>query len=99
MKRKYLLFAVVLMMLGSMTAQAQKHQYYDTKHEVGIAIGGAANTEIIGGLTELTGIMVSTLATTVVTGGAMTGTSYSYGSRPSTTTMSARSSVWVVSWP
>ncbi len=81
MKRKNLLFAVVLMMLGGMTAQAQKHQYYDTKHEVGIAIGGAANTEIIGGLAELTGIMVSTLATTVVTGGTMTGTSYSYGSK------------------
>lgn len=72
MKKIIVCLTAALLVGGTMKVNAQKHSYYDTRHEVGVTIGSGANTQIIGALCDLTEIMVDALITTPLTGGRET---------------------------
>lgn len=75
MKKLIIIIAVIL---TAMNGYAQESKYYNTKHEVGIAIGAGTTTEIFSGLADFTSITISSVVSTAITGGLGTG-SYSYG--------------------
>ena len=58
---------------GVSEVKAQKTEYYNTKHEVGVTIGAGATTEIFSGLTDFTALLVEATVSTVMTGGTYTG--------------------------
>ncbi len=72
---------IVLVSIISITnIHAQKHEYYDTKHEVGVTVGVDALSQVVSAIADFTSILVSAAATTAVTGGYYTG-HYSYGDK------------------
>ena len=70
---KSMMIAAIILCGTSMNAQAQNNDYYQTKDEVGITIGGPSNSQIINVFSEMFGIMGSALVTSVATGGQYTG--------------------------
>ena len=54
-------------------AQAQSDDYYETKDEVAVAIGGATNSQILNVFSSLFGVMGEALVTSVATAGTHTG--------------------------
>ena len=86
MKKTMILAAALTIICG--TANAQTSEYYNTKHEVGVAIGSGATSEILSGLADMTEIWASALVTTMGTMGAYTGT-ISYGDESYFPTISA----------
>lgn len=76
MKTKVLFMA--LAMTAATAASAQKNEYYNTRHEIGVTIGAGATTEIFSGLSDLMGIAISAAVTSAITGGMGTGY-YNYG--------------------
>lgn len=84
---KKVLSTIVALMVITISVNAQ-NEYYKTRHEVGLTIGTAANTQIIGDICDLTEIMVSSTLTTVGSLGTYTGY-YSYGDEKYIPTISA----------
>lgn len=78
----------VTVMMVTMNVNAQESEYYTTKHEVGLTIGSGATTEIVSGLSNFMNVAVSSVVSTVITGGIATG-SYSYGDEHYIPTLSA----------
>ena len=77
--KKILATALMAAMVSTnISAQSTFDTYYNTKHELGITIGSAANTEIFSGLADLTKIAASAIVTTAMTGGIGTAY-YDYG--------------------
>ena len=72
-KKTWMLAAILFCCLTS--AQAQ---YYNTRHELGLAIGSGSNTEIINSFADLYSVAVSAAVTNSITGGTITGY-YTYG--------------------
>ena len=70
---KSMMIAAIILCGTSMNAQAQNNDYYQTKDEVGITIGGPSNSQIITVFSEMFGIMGSALVTSIATGGNYTG--------------------------
>lgn len=68
MNSKVLGMLAAILLCGTLNAQAQ---YYDHKHEVGISIGGAANTQIIGALSDVFEALVDVAVTGSVSGGTV----------------------------
>ncbi len=60
MKSIKMMMAAILL-CGAMSAQAQ--DYYETKHEFGIAIGGASNSQILNGMEKFATVLVTTAGT------------------------------------
>lgn len=56
-------------LFSAVSMYGQEHSYYDTRHEVAVAIGAITTTEVISGLADMTAIMVSAATTAVITGG------------------------------
>ena len=75
MKRQLLwIVALVLSCGNTLSAQAQ---YYETKNELNVSIGGAANSEIVSALADFSAVMAEALLT-ATTLGLYTGSSVSY---------------------
>lgn len=70
---KSMMIAAIILCGTSMSAQAQNSDYYQTKDEVAISIGGPSNSQIINAFSELFGVMGSAIITSVATGGHYTG--------------------------
>ena len=70
---KSMIIAAIILCGTSMNAQAQDNDYYKTKNEVAVTIGGPSNSQIIDVFSELFGIMGSALVTSMATGGQYTG--------------------------
>ncbi len=60
MKSIKMMMAAILL-CGAMSAQAQ--DYYETKHEFGIAIGGGSNSQILNGMEQFAKVIVTTMGT------------------------------------
>jgi hypothetical protein len=86
MKKFFALIAFTLMANTNM--QAQNDSFYNTRHDLGIAIGGPSNSEILGFLTSVTELAISATVTSVMTGGYATGY-YTYGEAKYVPTISA----------
>lgn len=72
-----MMIAAILLGGASMNAQAQSEDYYDTKDEVAIAIGGGTNSQILNAFSNLFSVVGGALVTSVGTMGQFTGyTSY-----------------------
>lgn len=76
--KKVLWMLVAILICGTNGAQAQSYESH--KHEVGIAIGGGANTQIIGGLADIMEVAVDEMVSRSVTGGQV-GAHYSYSDK------------------
>lgn len=74
--KKY--FVLILCAMMIVTASAQKHEYYNTKHEIGITIGTGAVTEIFSGLSDFANVAVEAAVSSVATFGLVSG-NYTYG--------------------
>jgi hypothetical protein len=74
--KKYFVVALVAMM--AVTASAQKHEYYNTKHEIGVTIGAGAVTEIFSGLADFANVAVEAAVSSVATFGLVS-SNYTYG--------------------
>ncbi len=48
-----------ILLCGAMNAQAQ--DYYETRHEIGIAIGGGANSQIMNGMEKFAEVVIPTI--------------------------------------
>ncbi len=70
---KSIIIAAILLCGTGINAQAQSHDYYNTKHEVGVSIGAGSNTQIINGLSDLCSLSAEALVTTAITAGTFTG--------------------------
>lgn len=77
MKSKMIGMIAAILVCGSMNAQSG---YYNHKHEVGIAIGGGANTQIIGGMANFMEVLVDETVTRSVTAGQVGG-HYTYSDK------------------
>ncbi|MBR5062927.1 MAG: hypothetical protein IKX24_12415 [Prevotella sp.] len=77
MKSKVLGMLAAILFCGTLNVQAQ---YYDHKHEVGISIGGGANTQIIGGLADIMEVAVDEMVSRAITAGQVGG-HYSYSDK------------------
>ena len=78
MKRFIAMFLVSIIAIANV--HAQKHEYYDTKHEVGVTIGVDALSQVVSAIADFTQIFVSATVTSVATGGLYTGY-YTYGDK------------------
>ena len=87
----------VLCLLSVVCVQAQKNEYYNTKHEVGLSVGYLSNTTIFGFFTDITEILLTATLTTVGTGGTFTGHP-SYGDESYIPTISAEYFYHVNPW-
>jgi hypothetical protein len=74
--KKYFVVALVAMM--AVTASAQKREYYNTKHEIGVTIGAGAVTEIFSGLADFANVAVEAAVSSVATFGLVS-SNYTYG--------------------
>lgn len=79
MKSKVLGMLAAILFCGTLSVQAQ---YYDHKHEVGISIGGASNTQILGAFSDFFEIVTEVTVTSVMTGGQAVGY-YTYSDKKS----------------
>ena len=66
------MFAAILLCGTSMSAQAQ--EYYQTKDEVAVTIGGGTNSQLFDAFSRLFGVMGEALVTGIMTGGHYVGT-------------------------
>lgn len=66
--------ATLLIFGASLSAQAQDNEYYNTKDEVAISIGGGTTTQIFSVFSELFSVIGEALVTGVMTGGHYVGT-------------------------
>lgn len=73
--KKLLILAAAALFLTAGNLRAQHLEY--PKHEIGVSVGTAANSEILGAIADLTELVVSATVTAVITGGHYTG-HYSY---------------------
>lgn len=58
----------------SMSAQAQKSEYYNTKDEVAVTVGVGSNSQIINAFSSIFSIMGEALISSMITGGQFVGT-------------------------
>ena len=72
------LFAAIVIAGMSVNANAQSNEYYNTRHEFGIAVGTGATSEIVSGIADFTSIGLEAAISTVITGGLGTAY-YTYG--------------------
>ncbi len=86
MKKNIILAAALLVVCGNMNAQTS--EYYNTKHEIGVTIGGGANSEILSGLADMSSVLAEVLITSSATLGHYTGY-VSYGDETYIPTISA----------
>ena len=66
--------ATLLIFGASLSAQAQDNEYYNTKDEVAISIGGGTTTQIFSVFSELFSVIGEALVTGIMTGGNYVGT-------------------------
>lgn len=64
------MFIAILLCAANLSAQAQ---YYETKNEIGISVGGPANSEIIGAYADFTSILAEVIITPIITMGNYVG--------------------------
>ena len=83
--KKTLLIVTALALCGSVSAQTS---YYNTRHEVAVAVGAGATTEIFSGLADFASIGIEAAISTIVTGG-LTTAYYTYGDEHYIPTISA----------
>ena len=72
------LFAAIVLAGMSVNANAQSNEYYNTRHEFGIAVGTGATSEIVSGIADFTTIGLEAAISTAITGGLGTAY-YTYG--------------------
>lgn len=82
------LFAAIVLAGMSVNANAQSNEYYNTRHELGIAVGTGAMSEIVSGIADFTSIGISAAISTAITGGTATAY-YTYGDESYIPTISA----------
>lgn len=75
-KTFWMLLSILFCAIGS--ARAQETNYYETRHEVSLAVGGITTTEVLTGLADMTAIMVSATTTAIFSGGQVS-SYYSFG--------------------
>ena len=68
------MMAALLLCGISMSAQAQKSEYYNTKDEVAVTVGVGSNSQIINAFSSIFSIMGEALISSMVTGGQFVGT-------------------------
>lgn len=87
---RHLLIAATIILCGtvSVNTNAQTTSYYSTRHEVGVTVGAGSITEIFSGIADFTEIAISSVVSTVITGGAYTA-HYTYGDESYIPTISA----------
>lgn len=71
MKKNIILAAALLVVCGNMNAQTS--EYYNTKHEIGVTIGGGANSEILSGLADMSEDLGELVITNFLSGGTHSG--------------------------
>lgn len=79
---------IILCASASVNANAQTSSYYNTKHEIGIAIGSGSNSEILGDLADFSTVMAEIMVTSSASLGYFTG-AVTYGDRSYIPTISA----------
>ena len=82
------LFAAIVIAGMSVNANAQSNEYYNTRHEFGIAVGAGATSEIVSGIADFATIGLEAAISTVITGGLGTAY-YTYGDESYIPTISA----------
>ena len=82
------LFAAIVIAGMSVNANAQSNEYYNTRHEFGIAVGSGATSEIISGIADFATIGLEAAISTAITGGLGTAY-YTYGDESYIPTISA----------
>ena len=82
------LFAAIVIAGMSVNANAQSNEYYNTRHEFGIAVGSGATSEIVSGIADFTTIGLEAAISTAITGGLGTAY-YTYGDESYIPTISA----------
>ncbi len=72
------IFIALALLASASGLQAQTTEYYNTRHEVSFALGGASNTTILGDLLDFTQVALSATVTSMASLGTYTAY-YTYG--------------------
>ena len=83
--KRNILIVTALALCGCASAQTS---YYTTRHEVAVAVGSGATSEIVSGLANFTTIGIEAALSTIITGGTTTAY-YTYGDEHYIPTISA----------
>ncbi len=86
MKTTKMMIAAILLCGTGLNAQAQN--YYETKHEVAVAVGGPSNSEIVDVFSNMFSTVISAAVTSIMTGGNAAAY-YTYGDWKDTPSISA----------